>query len=304
MITGSAGFIGRHLVRELVERGAYVLGVDRDLPPDEIFPSFAADITSPDVETLKLGPMDYVFHLAAVTGVVTASIDPAKTFHVNYAGTARVLALAKNLGAKRFCLLSSSEVYGESPIQPLTENHRLHPRSAYAKAKVRAEGLLANAVDEHFTGVVVRPFNVYGPGQSDEFVVPRFVTHRLSGKPLRIAGDGSQLRTFTFITDFIQGTIAAMEVSNSRFEIFNIASAETVSIAQLADMIDELAGRIGGRRHLPLDDFGRPASIEIHTRIASIEKAKQILEYCPKVGLREGLARLISALRDGAMDAA
>ena len=305
LVTGSAGFIGRHLARELAMRGAKVQGLDREAQPGADWPSFSLDIMSGDLETLNLGRMDYVFHLAAVTGVVRASSDPVKTLHVNYDGTARILALAKILGAKRFCLLSSSEVYGESPLQPLTEDQPLRPRSAYAQAKVLAEALLERSVNDEFTAVVVRPFNVYGLGQNEEFVVPRFVSAALTGRPLCVAGDGTQVRTFTHITDFIQGTIAAMELSRKQFDIFNIAGSETMSIAQLADTINQAAGGFSERHHLSLDDFARPAAIEIHTRIASIEKAEKMLDYHPKVGLREGLAKVISDLRDGsAKDAA
>jgi len=289
LVTGCAGFIGKHLTTRLRELGASVTGIDeRPVSQDGLAASFVADITAP-LENLDCPQIDIAVHLAAITGVERASRDPLKTFSVNLLGTMNVLRLARRLGARQFCLLSSSEVYGEAREQPVAETARLQPRSAYGLSKQAAEAALALTAGEEFHGIVIRPFNVYGPGQREDFVVSRFFKDSFTGVPHAIVGDGKQRRTFTYVDDLVTGVVLSLERSRNTFNVFNIAGECPTSVESLAEEIDAIAGHRVPRVFRAPPHLGRPLAAEIHTRVPSIAKARSELGYEPRFSLKEGL---------------
>lgn len=293
LVTGAAGFIGRHLLCRLHRLGARLTALD--LEPGERLPGVrwiradVRDISGANPDGVRA---EVVFHLAAVLGVRYAAENPAETVSVNVAGTARVLGLARSLGAARFCLLSSSEVYGEPDTLPITEDAPTRPRSVYGWSKVCVEELLQAYTYGGMQGVVIRPFNVYGPGQRDDFVVSRFIRQAREGRPLTVAGDGTQRRVFTYVDDLVTGMLLAVSRSDRPYGVFNIAGEGDISIAELAQRILPLTGSQAGVVQVPLEALGRHTDAEVRLRIPSIEKARR-RGYAPAIDLSEGLRRTL-----------
>jgi dTDP-alpha-D-glucuronic acid decarboxylase len=291
LVTGAAGFVGRHLVRHLHALGAQVVALDR--MEGESLPGVRWVVT----DVMELAPkhlegitIEMAFHLASILGVSYAGQHPTETLAVNAIGTSRVLKLVRAHGAKVVCLTSSSEVYGEPDSIPITEESNLHPLSIYAWSKVCAEHLLeAHVQSGDLSGVVIRPFNVYGPGQRGDFVVSRFLQLAMQGLPPVLAGTGRQRRSFTFVDDLIYGMLLAVMKSGSGCQVFNIAGEGDISIAELADLIVSIAGSSAQPMHAQLSDLERDSATEVLVRIASSEKARRELGYRPRTSLEEGL---------------
>jgi nucleoside-diphosphate-sugar epimerase len=146
-------------------------------------------------------------------------------------------------------------------------------------------------------GIVIRPFNVYGPGQRDDFVVSRFVGQALRGEQITVAGDGTQIRTFTYIDDFVSGTVSAIERAPAGTATYNICGAEMTSIENIAALIQDSAGSGSVAVGVGLDDLGREAASEVRHRLGSFSAARRELGYVPRVGLREGIAQVVSSYR-------
>lgn len=294
LVTGAAGFIGSHLVRRLHSLGARITALDR--APGEPLPGVCwvcqdvRSLSGPDMDSIQV---DVLFHLAAVLGVRYAAEHPVDTVSVNVAGTAQVLGLARRAGCSRFCLLSSSEVYGEPDSLPITEQTATQPRSVYGWSKVCAEELLKAHTASGLSGVVIRPFNVYGPGQRDEFVVSLFLRQAREGRPLTVAGDGSQRRVFTYVDDLVTGMLLAVARQAGTYEVYNIAGEGDISILELAERIRALTSSQVPVERVSMADLGRTLDAEVRLRIPAIEKARGQLGYQPAVDLDEGLRRTL-----------
>lgn len=295
LVTGAAGFVGRHLVRHLYDLGAQVVALDRiageSLPGVQWVIADVLELTPKDLEGITL---DIVFHLAAVVGVTYAAQHPTHTIAVNAIGTGRVLRLARVLGAKVVCLMSSSEVYGEPDSIPITEDSNLKPLSIYGWSKVCAEQILEASIQsedqsEDLRAVIIRPFNVYGPGQRSDFVVSRFLQLAMQGLPPMVAGIGMQRRAFTFIDDLIYGMLLAVMRNKMGHHAYNIAGEGDISISELADLIVSITGSHVRPINVQLSDLERDSATEVLVRIASTEKARLELGYRPQTSLEDGL---------------
>jgi nucleoside-diphosphate-sugar epimerase len=297
LVTGAGGFIGAHLVNRLDALGAAVCGLDIRPQTEAVCQQWVT------TDVLDLGPTvvaefqpDVIFHLAAIVGVGAAAADPAATRRSIVEGTRRVLDAAASTSKPDIVFVSSSEVYGETRRLPITEHTPRAPRSPYARAKAEAEELVrdyARIVGGH--AVVIRPFNVYGPGQRPEFVISKFVAHALRDEELPVLGDGRQTRTFTYVQDFVDGMIGALQCGYCGF--FNIAGAEAVAIEAAARLvIDEIgAGRIV--KGLSPRSLGRPSGAEVRHRVASCGAAARRVGFVPRVSLREGIRRVAEQMR-------
>ena len=291
LVTGAAGFVGRHLVHHLSALGAQVVALDRiageSLPRVHWVVTDVLELTAKDFGSIKL---DILFHLAAVVGVTYAAQHPAETVSVNAVGTSHVIKLARTLGVKSICLMSSSEVYGEPVSIPITEKSILNPLSVYGWSKVCAEQILeAHAQNGDLCAVVIRPFNVYGPDQRNDFVVSRFLKLAMQGLPLKIAGTGMQRRNFTFIDDLILGMLLAITKNKFGYNVYNIAGVGDISILELADLVISMIGSSAHPIHVPLSDLERDTATEVLVRIASFEKARREIGYQPQTSLENGL---------------
>ncbi len=305
LVTGGAGFIGSHLIRGLLARGVKVRVLD-DLSSGRR--ENLADVEG-DIELLEedlrdrvvcsraCQGIDVVYHQAAVPSVPRSVAEPERTFEVNVAGTHGLLLAAREAGVRRVVQASSSSIYGDQPELPKHEGMRLHPRSPYAAQKAAAE-LLGRAFSASMglEVVALRYFNVYGPRQNPKAayaaVIAAFADAALRGVAATIHGDGLQTRDFTFVSDVVAANIAAGEAADAAGQAFNIAGGQRISIL---DIHTEIA-KITGREDLPPTHAGARAG-DVRDSLASVDAARDVLGWTPKVPLADGLERTVEAMR-------
>ena len=298
LITGGAGFLGSHLCEFLLSKGHDVICMDNlstgtidniDHIHDERFSFIKQDVT----EYLYIkGPVDYILHFASPASPVDYQKMPIQTLKVGSLGTHKALGLAKEKEAV-FLLASTSEVYGDPLIHPQTEDYwgnvnPIGPRGVYDEAKRFAEAMTMAYHRYHGVSTrIARIFNTYGPRMRlhDGRVVPQFIYQGLNNRPLTIYGDGSQTRSFCFVSDLIEGLYKLL-VSNISDPV-NIGNPREVSILEFARIIQEVMGKKSEIRfeELPRDDP--------KTRQPDITKARTLLNWEPKLSLEEGLKTTI-----------
>jgi UDP-glucose 4-epimerase len=296
LVTGGAGFLGFHLVRRLSKE--YDVGVYDIAEPDPEAGHrdfVSGDILETPVLEEAVKSYDAVVHLAAQLGVEASQRDEGRVIAVNVAGTESLAAAIRSSPrVKRLVALSSSEVYGEGRDRLLEESNDPAPRSAYGRTKVVLERIVGSLATSSRGVTIIRPFNVYGPRQRTDFVVPRFILASLAGEPLTIFGDGAQLRTFTYVDDAVNGIMAALDsphASSPSASTYNVASNETISISTLAGIIRYITKSHSELAFLPYADpeTGRDAAQEITDRVPSTAKARRELGFQSSVSLIEGL---------------
>ena len=298
VITGAAGFIGSHLSDALLDRGHSVIGVDNLLTGDL---SNIAHLRSRDFEFIRHDvtrhidiedPVDFVLHWASPASPVDYLEKPIQTLKVGSLGTHNALGLAMKKHA-RFVLASTSEVYGDPLEHPQKETYwgnvnPIGPRGVYDEAKRFAEAM--TLAYHRYHGVdtkIVRIFNTYGPRMRlrDGRAVPAFMSQALTGEDVTIFGDGTQTRSFTYISDLVDGILRLMESDTN--EPINIGNPHEVTIEEIARTIIKLVGSRSTLvyRPLPVDDPKQ--------RRPDITRARTLLNWEPKVGLEEGLLKTV-----------
>lgn len=255
MVTGGAGFIGSHIVGDLVKMGVETVSIDNyfagkhsNLEHLTGFPNFTeveCDVTDlANLETCFPG-VEVVFHQAASKKTICLN-DPRRDLQINAEGTFNLLELSKKYGIKKFVHASTGSVYGEAVYLPQDEKHPLVPTSYYGVSKLAGEKYV-NAF-EHLFGLdttVLRYFHVYGPRQESSDVggvVSIFVRLMLAGEPITIFGDGTQQRSFTYVGDVVKANLLAATTPGTKGEVLNCASGIKVTIRQLADMVAQTLG--------------------------------------------------------------
>jgi UDP-glucuronate 4-epimerase len=302
VVTGGAGFIGSHVVERLVRAGAAVLCIDNfndAYDPREKranLVGIASDLLTirvMDIRDAELGGLladwgtDAVIHLAARAGVRASVDDPILYQSVNAVGTTNALDAARRAGVERVVLGSSSSVYGLSPTIPFCESQPLpNPASPYAASKIAAEAMArAHAhIYPDMRIVALRYFTVYGPRQRPDLAIRKFAERILAGKPIELYGDGSSSRDYTYVSDIVSGTIAALERAKPGFAVYNLGNAQPVALIDLVAKLERLLGREAKRRWLP------PQCGDVERTFAAIDRARDDLGYDPQVGLDAGLA--------------
>ena len=288
LVTGSAGFVGSHLVARLVELGANVLGYD--VNPTAGAPYIEADIRDGEAVTLATQGRSLVFHLAAFTGVDRTDPRPRDVMDINLTGTANALAAARNAGAERFVFASSSEVYGEANAVPTAERDQAIPVSMYGVSKLAGEEYCRAYLDQDgLPTVAVRLFNCYGPRQSDQYVLPRFVDLALRDQPPVIFGSGEQTRSFVHVSDVVNGFLLAVAETPAAFDVFNIGNSSEITMTALAKLVIHLSGRNLVPEHVPFGVGIRPLAREIRRRCPDISHAHEVLGYEPTVLIEDGV---------------
>lgn len=303
-VTGGAGFIGKAFVSRLLrDHGSQPFEVRAfDLLPARVegCVAFQGDILDPAALARAMRGCEWVVHLAAFLGVQRSDRDPLRCLEVNVAGTKNVLDACAANAVRKVIFASSSEVYGENGSAPLSEASSLKPVSVYAVSKLTGEEYVkAYATRYGFDYTILRPFNVYGPGQSEEFVIPRFVRAAIEGRPPLVYGTGKQVRAFCCVDDIVEGMILALCSPDASRHVFNLGNdTGLISIRELGQRIVALSGCGGpAPRLVPYDQADRPYEREVMWRVPQIEKARRVLTYAPSVGLDEGLLRCVEGLR-------
>ena len=303
LVTGAAGFLGSHLVDRLLTEGHDVIGMDNFITGSEANLAHLAGnsrfgFIKHDVSKFIAvdGPLDGVLHFASPASPVDYLELPIQTLKVGSLGTHNGLGLAKAKGA-RFFLASTSEVYGDPQVHPQPETYWGHvnpvgPRGVYDEAKRFAEAI--TMAYHRYHGIdtrIVRIFNTYGPRMRarDGRVVSNLVVQALRGEPLTIYGDGSQSRSFCYVSDLIDGIYRLF--TSSRVDPTNIGNPIEFTVLQLARLVKEMTGSGAEiiHRPLPVDDP--------KVRQPDISVARRVLSWEPAIPLREGLVRTIEYFR-------
>ena len=304
LLTGAAGFIGSHVSEALIERGYEVVGVDNfdpfypravkeqniaGLSAHAAFRLVETDITR---DVLALDGITAVIHLAAKAGVQPSRRDPAGYMTVNVTGTARVLEAARAAGVRRIVLGSSSSVYGDTTPAPFSEDApAVDPISPYAASKRAAE--LVAGVFAHLCGMriaCVRLFTAYGPRQRPDLAIHRFTDLIVRGRPVGMHGDGSSEREYTYISDVVDGILAALEWTardGAACVPINIGGGERVRLDRLIALIARACKREARVERLA-DQAG-----DVRLTSADLRRAERELGYRPRVGIEEGVQHFV-----------
>ena len=289
-ITGGSGFIGTHIANVL--KSKYEVAIfDRLKPKIEDIEFIEGNIIDDSIQK-AFEDCDVVIHLAAAVGVKITEEDPILTLNTNILGTKNVLEACKSNNVKKIILASSSEVYGEPLKIPIEESDPAIPITSYGISKIAAEEYVkAYAVSFGLKYTILRFFNVYGPGQSKDFVIPEFVNNASKNNPILIHGSGSQIRSFCHISDISNGVSLSIEKGDN--EIINIGNAnEPITISELAKKIIGITNSKSSIQFVPFTDSNRRRQKEIINRIPSIKKAESMLSYKPKISLNDGISML------------
>lgn len=303
VVTGGAGFLGSHLTDLLLSRGHRVIAIDNlvtgstdniaHLAGRQDYKFIRQDVT----EFLFLdGPVDYVWHFASPASPIDYLELPIQTLKVGSLGTHKALGLAKAKGA-RFLITSTSEVYGDPLVHPQTESYwgnvnPVGPRGCYDESKRFAEALTMAYHQEHDIPTrIVRIFNTYGPRMrlNDGRVVPAFISQALANKPVTLFGDGSQTRSFCYVSDLIEGIYRLMMLDGADAHMpTNIGNPHELTVKQFAEEIIKATGSRSKLvcKPLPQDDPKQ--------RRPDITRARKLLGWEPKVALADGLKDTIA----------
>ena len=300
LVSGGAGFLGSHLCEKFLQDGYDVLCVDNfytgskrniaHLINEPYFEVFRHDITFPlYIEA------DEIYNLACPASPIHYQNDPVQTTKVNVHGSINMLGLAKRLNAK-ILQASTSEVYGDPSVHPQPESYRgnvncIGPRSCYDEGKRCAETLFFDYHRQHKTKIkVARIFNTYGPRMhpNDGRVISNFIMQALQGKPIAVYGDGSQTRSFCYVSDLIDALVRLMNTPDDVIGPMNLGNSQEFTILELATKVIELINSKSEIvfKPLPADDPKQ--------RKPDISLARQVLGWEPKVSLENGLIKTIT----------
>ena len=302
LVTGGAGFLGSHLIDRLMEAGDEVICLDNYFTGRKAniarwighprFELIRHDVTEP----IKL-EVDRIWHLACPASPIHYQFNPVKTAKTSFFGTYNMLGLARRVGA-RLLLASTSEVYGDPEVHPQPERYwgSVNPigvRSCYDEGKRIAETLCFDY--QRMNGVevrVARIFNTYGPRMllDDGRVVSNFIVQALRGEPLTLYGDGSQTRSFCYVSDLVEGLIRLMDCESTG--PINLGNPEEFTIRELAELVRQQI-----KPDLPLVEKPLPQD-DPRQRQPAIDLARQQLDWQPTVSLEQGLAPTIDSLRN------
>jgi UDP-glucuronate decarboxylase len=309
LITGGAGFLGSWMCEFLINSGASVTCIDnfasgqmsniQPLMDNERFRFIEHDISTPlPVDT----PLDYVFHMASRASPFEFEHYPIQILKANTIGVLVALGIAKKHHA-HFLFTSTSEVYGNPDIVPTPESYHgnVNPiglRGCYDEAKRCGEAYVtAYRRQHHLNTRIARIFNTYGPRiRMDGIygrVIPRFIDQALSGKPLTVFGEGSQTRSFTYVTDQIEGLLRLAALDAAEGQVINIGNVNEITVLELAKKVIALTGSKSSLSFHPL-----PEDDPLRRR-PDVTRAKKILGWQPKASLDTGLARTIEWIRSG-----
>ena len=310
LVTGAAGFVGKHLVTGLLDADA-----DREVVATDIQPAPAwyadhvgdridyrqGDLTDDAfLETFDLTDYDRIYHLAAIVGVSDYVENPLRIVETNVIVTKTILDRVRAHDV-RFVFLSTSEIYGKNPDVPWAETaDRVHgpptvDRWNYSTGKAACEHMIHGlaAEDSPFSATVIRPFNLYGLGQRPNFVVPAFVDEVVNGNAPVVYDEGTQTRCFTYVDDFVEGVLRASTTEAGENEVFNLGSTRETRIRDLADMVVDVADADVEPEYIDTDDLYGDSYEDLERRVPDVSKAKRELGWEATTSLETGIERVV-----------
>jgi nucleoside-diphosphate-sugar epimerase len=276
ILTGSSGFAGSHLLSKLIDLGYQVTELD-------ILKGI--DITDWN-QISDIKGIEHIIHLAARTFVPDSYLNPREFYQVNVTGTLNMLELAR-INHSKF-IYASSYVYGEPDYIPIDEKHQLKAFNPYAGSKIIAEQLAYEYYRNYGLPVIVlRPFNLYGPGQNKNFLIPQIIEQ--AGKGEIILNDPDPKRDFLFIDDMTEAYVKCLGLNNSSFEVFNLGTGISYSVLEVAEKIIN-----SFKNNISLKFKGIKRKDEVMDTVADITKARRVLNWFPEVGFEEGIIKCIN----------
>ena len=316
LITGGAGFIGSHLAERLLELGHEVFIIDnlwtgklsniKNIQNHEKLHLVVDTILNESVMNELIFKIDHIYHLAAAVGVKNIMDHPVETLDINVKGTEVVLRLANRFKKKVF-IASTSEVYGKHVEHTLSEDDNRvmgtvkKRRWAYACSKTLDEFLALSYFDEKKLPVVIgRLFNTVGPRQIGQYgmVLPTFVQSALLGKPITVFGDGTQSRSFTYISDVIGAIIKLMDEPAAEGDVFNIGNDSEVTINQLAETVKRMTGSDSEIEHISYEKAYGPGFEDMERRCPNIDKIKNFIGFEPSHDLESIVQSVIDYFKE------
>lgn len=309
LVTGADGFIGSHLVEELVKDGykvrAFALynsfntwGWLDTLPKETLkrIEVFTGDVRDLNAVRTAMKDVDAVFHLAALIAIPFSYYAPDTYVDTNIKGTLNVLQAARDLKTKRVLVTSTSEVYGTARYVPIDEKHPYQGQSPYSATKIGADRIAESFYRSFNLPVtIVRPFNTFGPRQSARAVIPTIITQLLAGKTEIKLGSLAPTRDFNYVKDTARAFIEILKSDKTIGEEINIATQKEISIGQLAE---ELIRQINPEAKIICDEQRlRPEKSEVERLLGANEKIKRLTNWEPKYTFEEGLAETIEWLK-------
>lgn len=313
LVTGSAGFIGSHLIELLVRSGRSVRAFvhynsqnrwphfeQMDAEIRDQIEIVAGDIADNGIVERAVAGCDEVFHLAALIGIPYSYVAPGAYVQTNVTGTLNVLEACRKHEVSRLLHTSTSETYGSAQYVPIDEKHPIVGQSPYSATKVGADKLVESYWRSFETpATTVRPFNTYGARQSQRAIIPTIITQALARDTLKL-GNLDPVRDLTYVTDTAAGFLAAAENDSTIGEVVNLGVGEGPSVGELVELVGEALGK-----ELKVEQEScrvRPDKSEVDRLISDNSKMKSLTDWEPKVTLREGLQKTINHIQNHPSD--
>lgn len=311
LVTGAAGFVGRHLIQQLIENepDAEIVATDIEHSPPERYRQHVGndleyrqgDITDKVfLDSLLNKEYDRIYHLAAIVGVSEYVQNPLRIAEVNFIATKEILEQVRDDDV-RFVFMSTSEVYGKNSDVPWKEDDNrvlgapTIDRWSYSTGKSACEHMIhgLTSADGPFTATVIRPFNLYGPGQRPNFAVSAFLKEVVNDGVPKVFGDGMQTRCFTFIDDFIDGVLRASTKPEGENEVFNLGNTRETQIQEVAEIVLDVAGDSNTSPEYvdPEEVYGESYE-DLERRVPDVSKAERLLDWTAETSLEQGIEAL------------
>ncbi len=301
LVTGADGFIGSHLVEELLARGAKVKAFVYynafnswgwlDTLPEEFMKKvevFTGDVRDSNGVLKAFEKADVVFHLAALIGIPFSYHSPDSYVDTNIKGTLNILQAAKKSRVEKVIHTSTSEVYGTAQYTPIDESHPINPQSPYAATKSAADDLVLSFYRSFDVPVaILRPFNTFGPRQSARAVIPTILSQICAGHKVIRLGNLKATRDFNYVSDTVEAFLKVAEAKQTPGQVFNAGSNTEISIQELVDVIQNIAKR--KIKVITQDQRLRPEKSEVQRLVCNADKIKSVCGWESQVSLKEGL---------------
>jgi len=310
LVTGADGFIGSHLVEELIMAGAKVKafvcynsfnswGWLDTLPKDKLsqIEVFAGDVRDPNGVRTAVSGSECIFHLAALIGIPYSYHSPDSYVDVNIKGTLNILQAAREFNLEKILVTSTSEVYGSAQYIPIDEKHMKQGQSPYSATKIGADSMADSFYRSFGLPVtIVRPFNTYGPRQSARAIIPTIITQLLSGKPEIKLGSLTPTRDLVYVKDTARGFIEIAGADETGGEEINIATGNEISIG---DLFAKIAGLMNRQvKIISEDERVRPEKSEVTRLLGDNKKLQRLTGWKPGVSFDEGLRKTIEWFKE------
>ncbi len=304
LVTGADGFIGSHLVEELLRKGAKVRALAQynsfnswgwleELQEDENLEVITGDVRDPFFCNTMVEGADIVFNLAALIAIPFSYVAPASYLDTNVQGTINMCHACLKNGIKKLVHISTSEVYGTAKYVPIDEKHPMQPQSPYSASKIAADSFALSFYNSFDLPVAIaRPFNTYGPRQSARAVIPSIITQIAAGKKEIHLGDLSPTRDFNYVADTAKGMIAIAESDEAVGQSINIGSNFEISIEDTLNLIKEIMN--SDVKFIQDENRIRPKKSEVFRLWCDNSKIKKITGFAPEYDIKSGLTETVN----------